>query len=295
MRKQFDFADISLRIKSHSFGEHIRYRLPTFHKILVKFFIRRRIFIYRSLKPDSHFTAWFYWLITGSHIAKNGYSLSNYGVWLAKRPEDITFNLCLDASYMNGLEKILRDIKQGTTFLDIGANIGVFSLVAELNPNIVAIHAFEPDLETYKFLEKNVSRSRSNRIFMHNHAIGKNKGQALLTKHAGHSGISRIENNSNDNSGTHSIITMINHNYLNTIFKKDSGTYFIKIDVEGYEFEVLETLAIANLFPNIQAFFVEFDQNMGKVQQVEDFLKENNFTESSRWGSGLHWDALWTR
>jgi len=293
---QINVSDFVRRIKSHSFEEHARYWFPSFHKILVIFFIRRRISIFRTLKPNLRFFASIYWLITSKHIKKDGFRFSNYGVWLAIRPNDITYNLCLDASYRNNLEKILDNISEDTIFVDIGANIGVFSLVAELNPKVVAIHSFEPDSESFNYLLKNIGKSKSNRIFPHNYAVGNNTGEARLTKNIGHSGISRIDNNLTGSTGTYSSITMVNHKYLNSIFNPTAERYFVKIDVEGYEYEVLKALETANFFSSISEFFIEFDEEHGRVEQVEAFLRKNKFTESGRWGSSIwHWDALWVR
>ena len=65
----------------------------------------------------------------------------------------------------------------------------------------------------------------------------------------------------------------------------------MKIDVEGYELEVLETLSKTIFFSRITSFFVEFDVNLGKIHYVEEFLLSNGFFESGRWGDSLHWDA----
>jgi FkbM family methyltransferase len=293
---QLNITDFASRMKSHSFEEHARYWFPRFHKVLVIFSIRRRISIFKTLRPNSHFFASIYWVITRKHIKQKGFRLSNYGVWLAIRPNDITYNLCLDASYRNNLEKILDNISEDTIFVDIGANIGVFSLVAELNPKVVAIHSFEPDSESFNYLVKNIFRSKSNRITSHNYAVGNISGEARLTKNIGHSGISRIADDLTEFKGSYSSIKMVNHKYLNLVFNSIAERFFVKIDVEGYEYEVLKALETANFFPSINKFFIEFDQEHGKIEQVEAFLRKNNFTESGRWSSSVsHWDALWVR
>jgi len=292
---RFQYFDGYHRIKSHPFEEHMRYWLPGIHRILTRFFIRRRISIFRSLDSSVNAYARIFWLITGSHFSSKDFSLSNYGVWLASRPNDITYKLCLDASYQNDLDKILHNISKDTIFIDIGANIGVFSLVAEQNPNVVAIHSFEPDGESFKYLEKNIVRNNSNRIYAHNFAISVNPGEARLTKHDGHSGISSIVNEQTELTGPYSLITIVNHEYLNSIFSPLKGEYFVKIDVEGHEYEVLETLKATDFFPDIKAFFIEFDRKQSeKTEQVENFLIKNLFIESGRWGSSRG-DTLWEK
>jgi hypothetical protein len=88
---------------------------------------------------------------------------------------------------------------------------------------------------------------------------------------------------------------MIDQNQLNAILNSNEYEYFIKIDVEGYEFQVLKTLLACSIFPKVKSFYLEFDKNMGKVLQVEEFLAGNGFAECGRWGTNSHWDALWQR
>jgi FkbM family methyltransferase len=236
-----------------------------------------------------------YFMISGRHISRNGFSLSNYGVWLASRPNDITYNFCLDASYGNRLERILHEVSVKTIFVDIGANIGVFSLVASQNPSIVEIHSFEPDLESFEFLQLNIQRNNATRIIPHNLGISRNAGLAHLSKNEGHSGASRIIPEINEFEGQYSSITLADYHYLNSVFTSKEVKYLVKVDVEGYEIDVLETLRSADFFPLIQGFFVEFDYELGKIKEVENFLGENSFVELARWGSDAHWDALWVK
>ena len=88
---------------------------------------------------------------------------------------------------------------------------------------------------------------------------------------------------------------MIDHSYLNSILYLNKYEYFIKIDVEGFELQVLKTLFACSIFPKVKSFYLEFDENMGKVRQVEEFLTGNGFIECGRWGTKSHWDALWQR
>jgi len=234
-------------------------------------------------------------LITGRHVSKGGFGLSNYGVWLAYRPDDITYKFCLDAQYRNGLEKLLHDISEKTIFVDIGANIGLFSLVASQNPSIVAIHAFEPDSENFKYLTENIRRNNSTNAIPHNYAISENVGVAKLYTTTGHSGASRILHDQVDFSSPFTTVSMVNHTYLNSVFSSKQERYFIKVDVEGYEFEVLKALRSALFFQFIQDFYIEFDNRLGRVIEVEKFLIENGFQESRRWGTDSHWDAHWVK
>ena len=91
------------------------------------------------------------------YITSQNYTMSNYGVWMLNNYNDKTFKLSL-MGYRNGLEKIILSLKHPFTFMDIGANQGVFSLVAAKNKYCIQIHTFEPNLSVNKFLEKNVKK-----------------------------------------------------------------------------------------------------------------------------------------
>ena len=278
-----------------NFGERVRIRFPNLYSRLKSIPIIERYYIFQNTTSKSSTFSWLYFLISGRHLSRNGFCLSNYGVWLMHRPDDVTYKFCIDAKYRNGLEKLLHEISEKVIFIDIGANIGVFSLVAAQNPNITAIHSFEPDLENFEYLVKNILRNRATKAIPHQYAISENAGESKLYKITGHSGASRFLNDRDDSLSSFTTVSTINQTYLNSIFGSQSERYFIKIDVEGYEYEVLKTLRKTMFFHLIQEFYIEFDKSLGKVSKVEEFLLEHDFRESNRWGKDSHWDAHWVK
>jgi len=264
-------------------------------RILSNISILQRIYIFSITKSNLNLAFWLYYLITGKHVSKEGFVLSNYGVWLAKRHDDKTFIFCIDAKYGNQLEQTLNSISEKTVFLDIGSNIGVFSLVAAQNPNISQIHAFEPDSDNFNYLLRNIQRNRYGKIKAHNYAISDFVGKARLSKILGHSGASQILKNDFKTECPFTLVPVINHVHLDSILKPKDEKYFVKIDVEGHENKVLKTLQRTIIFPLIQDFFIEFDESLGQVNEIEKFLLENSFIELGRRGSKTHWDAHWRR
>ena len=88
---------------------------------------------------------------------------------------------------------------------------------------------------------------------------------------------------------------MIGPEELNGLLSQTKLPLFIKIDVEGFELEVLKSLSSTTFFHRVVSFFVEFDVNMGDVDLVSNFLSAQGFREVSRFGSTEHWDAHWQR
>lgn len=119
------------------------------------------------------------------------------------------------------------------TCLDIGANIGVISQALLYAGH--RVHAFEPQPEIYKLLVENMN-SVGGEFTHHNAAVGDRAGTAHMPKvHYSAKG-----NFGGLGIGTPSIYGNITVpvNTIDSMSLRDVG--FMKIDVEGYELEVLQ-------------------------------------------------------
>jgi len=235
----------------------------------------------------------FLWIFTGRFPRFFSFHYSNYGLWLSGQKGDATYGYCLK-SYRNELHKILAEISDETAFVDIGANIGVFSLIARKNKKIKKIYSFEPDPVTYSFLSRNAKLQLSRKLKIFNVAIGPSSKTAFLSQHASHSGAASIIDEVR-NGQIAKIVKMVGPEELNELLLQTKLPLFIKIDVEGFELEVLQSLSKTDFFCRVVSFFIEFDVNMGEVELVSRFLFEHGFCEVSRIGNPEHWDALWQR
>lgn len=91
------------------------------------------------------------------------------------------------AMYFNGLPDfremsfIKRYLRPGDTFLDVGANIGVYTLLAA---NIVSpsgvVHAFEPGTLALSHLRENIAINRLENVRVHELALSDRQGEAKL-------------------------------------------------------------------------------------------------------------------
>lgn len=132
-------------------------------------------------------------------------------------------------------------IKENSIVFDIGANIGVFTIfTANLAKNGL-VYAFEPVTDIFRILEKNTFFYKNIKIFKV--GLGRENEKKKIFVRSWSPGDSTI-----DIDGTHrnsksfdqveeiEIITLDDFVDKNRINKID----FIKIDVEGYEFNVLK-------------------------------------------------------
>jgi hypothetical protein len=228
-------------------------------------------------------------IITNHSIEKKGYVLSNYGVWMLSNYSDKTFKLSI-MGYRNNLEKILLSINQQLTFIDIGANQGVFSLVAATNKNFVEIHAFEPNLKLISYLESNFYINKVNNFFIHKVAIGPQSANIGFFVPENHSGNGRI---TSEKSNMH--VNCVNRDYLNKVFTQSNSLYFIKIDVEGSEYKVLNELFNSSINLYVNYIFIEINTKFSEEDILIKTLRSNDFYEVSRSGNRITYDALYAR
>jgi len=202
---------------------------------------------------------------------------------------DKTFQLSI-MGYRNNLEKILLSINQPLIFIDIGANQGVFSLVAAKNKSFVEIHAFEPNLKLTSYLESNFFMNKVNSFFIHKVAIGPQSTSISFFVPENHSGNGRVSSQK-----TNMQVVSVNRDYLNKVFIQSNKFYFIKIDVEGSERNVLYELFNSNINSCIKYIFIEINTKFSKEDSLIEMLGSNDFYELSRSGNGVSYDALYTR
>lgn len=165
--------------------------------------------------------------------------------------------------------KLIEDNKiDCPVILDIGANYGFLSLAFQTNLNERAIiHSFEPHPEIFKTFQKSISENGITNITLKNVAIGSEDCEIALNLYGQ---TSNILHSDQDIKGK-AIIKQINlDNYL---LANDIQPNFIKIDVDGYEMNVLNGLkqTIAKYKP---IMVIETNDDY----EILAFLKKCNYT-----------------
>jgi len=130
-------------------------------------------------------------------------------------------------------EYIKKNLKKGQTFLDVGANVGYFTiLAAELGSSVIA---FEPSTKNRKLLLENIETNKcETRVNVHQEALSNTTGTAtLLTGKT--PGEHSLKKNYHNAKGEEEV-QVVKYDDLNIIDLPN----MIKIDVEGNEKEVLE-------------------------------------------------------
>jgi FkbM family methyltransferase len=171
-------------------------------------------------------------------------------------------------------EFMARHVKlaAGDVALDIGANIGWYSVVLDaLAPAGVDIFAFEPDPLNFRLLTENVAANTS-RVQPIQTALSSGEGRMSLhlypAKNLGRHSLLPI------NAG-HSVevdVTSVDA-FLNTRAIAPARVRFVKMDVEGYEYQVLQGMkSVLAQCPLILAEFSPTYMRQCSIP-VRDFLE----------------------
>ena len=152
-----------------------------------------------------------------------------------------------DVTHMFAYLDDLR-LRRDAIILDVGANIGIFSLSYAWLYDHATIHAFEPHPGTYETLAANVQLNADlrRRIQPHNVGFSNRNATAVLSLPSAEQHARYDSTKNHVNSGLFSTQGAGVDAVLCTFLAMDSAASdlprvdFIKIDVEGHEFEVLE-------------------------------------------------------
>jgi len=138
------------------------------------------------------------------------------------------------------------------SFFDVGSNIGVYSVLIseEINVNI---YAFEPHPETYTLLKENLKINLRNNVYAENVALGNYNGIVHFSN-SPYSSVNKVMINSGSDGITVNHISLDEFIFINKIIPD-----IVKIDVEGYEAEVIEGLK--NNISSIKFIFVETNES----------------------------------
>lgn len=159
------------------------------------------------------------------------------------------------------IAKVLQHAQPGDVFLDCGAALGYYSLLARrLSPDII-IHAFNPHPKFVERMRNNMKLNGVDDITIHQVAIADKSMQGIKITSAGFGG--RIQPNK---------LGDINTTTLNEFMKTISGwkrILLVKADVEGFELKMLS--AATDLFGVVQNWVIAIHQTR---QQCGEMLKK---------------------
>lgn len=234
-------------------------------------------------------------LLSGSNVSKIPFVLSLHDFIISSvKPQFIFFEgnkIYLDKKDTLGLsingvyeefetEIIKNTIKKGDVVIDLGANIGYYTvLFAKLVGPTGKVYAFEPDPSNFSILKKNITINKYKNVIPINKAVSDKNGILKLflanSKKGAHSTLINYTNRKN-----HIDVETIT---LNKYFENYSKQInFIKMDIEGAEFLALKGMSkILKKNDNLK-LISEFSPFMinklgGDYREYINLLYKNNF------------------
>jgi FkbM family methyltransferase len=153
-------------------------------------------------------------------------------------------------------------VKRGMNIIDVGANIGATTLSLAKRVGLSGeIFSFEPSPYNYKLAHENISLNNFSNIKLINQGLGDQKTTAFLYNvNTNNRGMQRLLKNDSENSSYEKSSVQIDtlDNSMNNLSIPSPS--FIKIDVEGYEYNVLLG-GKGTILKYKPALFIELDDN----------------------------------
>jgi len=165
---------------------------------------------------------------------------------------------------------ILRQTKIGDTVVDVGANIGYYTvLLADKVGKTGKVYAFEPDKTNFEILVKNIETNNLKNVVAINAAVGSISGKKILYKSKNNLGDHKLYGNGEKE--TVKIIKLDN-------YFKDIKVDLMKIDTQGWEPEVIDG-AKELIKKNKPVIFLEYSPASYKLaklngEKMMEFLRK---------------------
>jgi len=137
------------------------------------------------------------------------------------------------------MQVVSRIIEAGNCVVDIGANMGYYALFeSRLVGENGVVYAIEPVKRTFEILQHNIALNNYCNIETANLGIGERKGTAAMFL-----GKQSNLNSMNSNLGLTTSKVDVEINSLDNFLRGRRYPKFIRMDVEGYEYEILKGMS----------------------------------------------------
>jgi FkbM family methyltransferase len=181
-----------------------------------------------------------------------------------------TQNIYCGLNDFEDMSFVLHYLRENDIFLDVGANVGTYTVLASAAARARS-YAFEPSPAAIQSLHGNVALNHiADRVNIEPYAIGRAAGSVTFAT----GGASAMHHIGGDESGSRIEMRTIDSYHLSPAI--------MKIDVEGYEAEVLAGAIETASRPELVAIITENSDDSGKygdgIQSVSSFMSQHGFT-----------------
>jgi FkbM family methyltransferase len=163
---------------------------------------------------------------------------------------------------------ILRQVQDTAIAVDVGANIGYYTLL--MAQKCKKVYAIEPDKENFEILKKNVEENKFTNVVILNVAAGEKKEKKYLIKDKNNYGNSHL--NPSKSPFDKGDLQRISCLRLDDILINEHKIDLIKLDTQGWEPQVVEG-AKRIIKRDSPILFLEYTPSEYKNNKMIGFLK----------------------
>ena len=184
-----------------------------------------------------------------------------------------TGNLYCGLHEFNDMGFLLHFLRRDDLFVDVGANIGSYTVLAagHVGASVISV---EPVPKTFEHLRNNIAINQvANKVMVYNLALGNEKGQISFT--------STLDTMNHVATATETNTIEVPVDTLDAIMEKEKEPALLKIDVEGFETNVLKGANQTLGKKHLKAIIIELNGSGAKYgydeRLLHDKLLENYF------------------
>jgi len=215
---------------------------------------------------------------------KHKVTRSEYGIVFQSNWQDKTFEFYIFAAYKYFYADYLQSLSKPFIFLDIGANQGLYAILASQNLHCNLVYAFEPVPKTIQYLLQNIALNHcSDKVTLVDKAVASESGYLDIHINDKHSGAASLKSLKGQFYSQQ--IKAINFSDLNQLIAEDSTQIIVKIDVEGSELTVIEQLFKTHFANRITSIFYECREIRADPSGIQPLLESHNFSYFQKIGS----------
>lgn len=185
-----------------------------------------------------------------------------------------TGNLYCGLHEFNDMGFLLHFLRTDDLFVDVGANVGSYTILASAHSGANSI-SFEPLPATFQKLMNNIQLNHlSGKVKAHNMALGSQAGELLFTN--------SLDTMNHVVKDAQEGVISVQVNTLDDILNNGPVPLLIKIDVEGFETEVIKGATKTLHEPGLKAIIIELNGSGARYgydeQEIHQSLLDVGFS-----------------
>ncbi|SLN11564.1 hypothetical protein ROJ8625_00276 [Roseivivax jejudonensis] len=225
---------------------------------------------------------------------------SAYGPHMRVRSGDYTNLAALFGFYGTELRNLILELPSDGVFVDIGANAGIYSLIAADHLTRGRVLSFKPNPRVFADLLANLELNDADNVVALNAAVGSPGGILNLAASATHSGAGHLTRMSVPGMTTRPVACLGLHQlpFLAELLRESE--VLCKIDVEGAERGVLKAFAEAGVLGEVNRFYIEIcahhlDRFGSSPKDIYADLEAQGFRAAGGLRTSYSYDELFER